>query len=102
MVEVITLQTSGLVDRARVRERAVAIFLDVQMANELGGTVHNDIGIVAGEDKLPVLLGFVKFFGELRDDTVIQISLGLIDDQRAARLFQQHEQQRGRALLSLL
>ena len=68
------------------------------MANEFGGAVHNDIGIVAGENELPPLLGFVKLVGELSDDAVVRITLGLINDQRPARLLQQHEQQRGRTL----
>ena len=31
-----------LADRASVREFAIYTFLEVQMANKLGGTVHND------------------------------------------------------------
>ena len=87
-----------LVDRACTCELAIATFVQVQMANELGGAVHNDIGIVAGENELPVLLGIVKLVGQFRDDAVIQIPLGLINDQRPSGLLEQHEQQGGCAL----
>ena len=75
-----------LVNSAGDRKLTITTIFQIQVANEFGGAVYKDIGIVAGKNKLPILLCFMQLVGEFRDDSIIQIALWLINDQWPARL----------------
>ena len=68
--------------------------------DELRVAEDRDIGVVRREDELPAAL-FLPHdrHHALRDEAVVEIVFGLIDDQRRFR-FKQHEQQDGRCLLA--
>ena len=56
----------------------LAAILDVEISNQFGRAVHDDIRVVAREDELAVLLGGMKLVCKVGDYLVIEIAFGLV------------------------